>query len=62
MQALNNAIQSFIFHCRYEKNLSSKTIIAYQTDIDQFKSFISTKGKCSDLVDMRLIDCNGSLF
>lgn len=56
MQALNKAIQSFIFHCRYEKNLSSKTIKAYQTDIEQFKSFISIKGKCSDLVDMRSID------
>jgi len=56
MQALNKAIQSFIFHCRYEKNLSGKTIKAYQTDIDQFKSFLSVNIKSSDLIDMRSID------
>jgi len=30
----------FIKHCKYEKNLSSKTIKAYSSDLAQFKEFI----------------------
>lgn len=30
------AIDSFLFHCRYEKNLSPRTLSAYETDLRQF--------------------------
>ena len=30
------AIDAFLFHCRYEKNLSPKTLKAYGTDLKQF--------------------------
>jgi integrase/recombinase XerD len=30
------AIASFLFHCQYEKNLSPKTLAAYETDLRQF--------------------------
>ncbi|HEX8320131.1 tyrosine-type recombinase/integrase [Longimicrobium sp.] len=30
------AIESFVFHCRYEKNLSPRTLAAYDTDLAQF--------------------------
>jgi integrase/recombinase XerD len=40
MTTLNNAIKDFIRHCKYEKNLSSKTIKAYETDLMQFAIFL----------------------
>jgi len=40
MSTLQAAIQNFISHCKYEKNLSSKTIKAYQTDLKQFNEFL----------------------
>jgi integrase/recombinase XerD len=30
------AIEAFLFHCRYEKNLSPRTLKAYATDLGQF--------------------------
>ena len=33
---LQEAIKRFKFHCTYEKNLSSKTMRAYDIDINQF--------------------------
>lgn len=37
---LNSAIQDFISHCKYEKNLSPKTIKAYKTDLNQALLFL----------------------
>lgn len=37
------AIENFLFHCRYEKNLSTKTINAYEIDLNQFRLFIEEK-------------------
>lgn len=34
------AIASFLFHCQYEKNLSPKTLKAYETDLRQFTSAV----------------------
>ena len=36
---LSEAIENFLFHCIYEKNLSEKTIKAYKIDLKQFTSF-----------------------
>ena len=39
MTLIKDTINHFIFHCTYEKNLSSKTIKAYTIDLTQFLSF-----------------------
>ena len=33
---ISETIANFIFHCQFEKNLSKKTIKAYETDLQQF--------------------------
>lgn len=40
MNNLNEVIQSFLNHCRYEKNLSEKTLYFYKLDLTQFTGFI----------------------
>lgn len=36
---LSKAIQDFKFHCEFEKNLSKKTIQAYNIDLNQFEEY-----------------------
>jgi site-specific recombinase XerD len=43
MHDLNDQIEDFIFHCRYEKNLSFNSIRAYRIDLEQFTGFISSE-------------------
>lgn len=38
--SVNDAIKDFLFHCQFEKNLSSKTLRAYATDLNQFAIYI----------------------
>jgi len=38
-----HAIRAFLTHCKVEKNLSSKTLKAYSTDLNQFGLFLSKK-------------------
>lgn len=40
MKNVIEASESFIFHCKFEKGLSSKTIEAYTSDINQFVYFL----------------------
>lgn len=40
MYLIQTAIQEFIGHCRFEKNLSSKTIKSYSTDLKQLTEFL----------------------
>ncbi|MDR3680516.1 MAG: tyrosine-type recombinase/integrase [Flavipsychrobacter sp.] len=40
MNSLAQSINNFLQHCRYEKNLSDKTIYFYRLDLTQFTSFI----------------------
>lgn len=40
MCKINEAIQDFLFHCKFERNLSKKTIISYKTDLNQFEKFL----------------------
>ncbi|MCC8145866.1 MAG: tyrosine-type recombinase/integrase [Bacteroidales bacterium] len=37
---INEVIKGFLFHCQFEKNLSSKTLRAYTTDLEQFATYI----------------------
>lgn len=46
---IKTTIEGFLFHCRIEKNLSPKTLKAYSTDLDQFKSFLGNKEKIADV-------------
>lgn len=43
MERLDKVMQDFLFHCRFEKGLSSHTLKAYQLDLKQFFNFISTE-------------------
>jgi len=38
---LSNTINEFLFHCKYEKNLSPKTLKAYKIDLNQFLNLIN---------------------
>lgn len=38
---VSQLIKDFIFHCRFEKNLSTKTIRAYTIDIHQFAAYLT---------------------
>ena len=40
MKKFKTAIDDFIFHCRFEKNLSQQTIKSYNIDIKQFVCFL----------------------
>lgn len=37
---MKKTIDSFVFHCEYEKKLSHLTLKAYKIDLEQFKNFI----------------------
>jgi integrase/recombinase XerD len=43
------AISSFLAHCRYEKNLSPKTLKAYSTDLTQLAQFLFKNNFSSDI-------------
>ncbi|AXX84642.1 tyrosine-type recombinase/integrase [Aliarcobacter skirrowii] len=40
---IDKLLQDFLFHCKFEKNLNQKTIVAYTIDIEQFKKFKNLK-------------------
>ena len=40
MPTINECTKNFLFHCRYEKNLSTKTLRAYAIDLSQFTLFL----------------------
>lgn len=40
---MKNAIENFLFHCRYEKNLSPRTLKAYSIDLRQFHEHLRAK-------------------
>ncbi len=43
MYKITEAVQDFLFHCKYEKNLASKTTKAYETDLFQLVSFFKRR-------------------
>lgn len=46
---LAEAVESFLFHCQFEKHLSPKTLRAYSTDLRQFTSFPRDSGIAADI-------------
>lgn len=57
MQSVQEHITGFISHCQYEKNLSPKTLKAYQIDLRQFDKFIGQNypNNCIDSVDKHIL-------
>ena len=56
MCTLPVATKEFISHCKFEKNLSSKTIKAYQTDLNQFQKFLLEKDYSTEVVKITKIE------
>ena len=50
MQNLSESINSFINYCKFEKNLTNKTLKAYTIDLNQFISFIKEKYSLNDIL------------
>jgi integrase/recombinase XerD len=46
---VKRAIENFLSHCRYEKNLSPKTLSAYGTDLKQFQAFLKTRARVANV-------------
>ncbi|HEX4960743.1 MAG TPA: tyrosine-type recombinase/integrase [Thermoanaerobaculia bacterium] len=46
---LQEAVSQFLFHCRYEKNLSPKTLKAYSIDLRQFGEYLAADLEVHDL-------------
>jgi integrase/recombinase XerD len=46
---LQEAVSQFLFHCRYEKNLSPKTLKAYSIDLRQFREYLDGEMKITGL-------------
>jgi integrase/recombinase XerD len=55
MKDFKNLIESFIFHCKYEKNLSSHSLKAYSIDLKQFQEFILKNKDVEDDIDKTII-------
>lgn len=49
MSTLQVAIHDLLLHCRFEKSLSPKTLKAYQTDLVQFESFLTSNNYETDI-------------
>ena len=43
--SMKEEIEGFLFHCEYEKNLSTKTLKAYSIDLNQFSRFLHTQNE-----------------
>ena len=43
MKEIHNLIEDFLFHCKYEKNLSPLSLKAYSIDLNQFLVFLKSK-------------------
>lgn len=49
MMTVSEGIKGFLFHCRFEKNLSSSTLKAYDGDLKQFAGFLTDRGMAADI-------------
>ena len=56
MYTLPTAIKDFINHCRFEKNLSSKTIKSYQIDLIQLLNFLSEKKHSNEVLQITKVE------
>lgn len=49
---VQEAISQFLFHCQYEKNLSPKTLKAYSIDLRQFRTYLETELRLTELAQI----------
>lgn len=61
MSTIQTAIGEFINHCKYEKNLSEKTIKAYCSDLTQFRMFLIEKDFSFEIEQISKIEIRGFL-
>jgi len=61
MIKISPAISDFLSHCRIEKNLSQKTIKAYQNDLLQLTSFLVTERHSGELASISKIEIRSYL-
>lgn len=54
-QTITKAIDNFIFHCQYERNLNEKTLKAYKTDLNQFVTFLGYSELYIESIDKYVI-------
>jgi site-specific recombinase XerD len=45
MSSFSELIEAFKSHCRFEKNLSFRSIKAYMTDLTQLTDFLADRGE-----------------
>src|ERR1035437_10924494 len=55
MKEIKESIDGFIFHCQYEKNLSSHSLKAYSIDLKQFHDFICKNPVTENAIDKNII-------
>lgn len=46
---ISEASEGFLFHCRFEKNLSSSTLKAYDGDLKQFAAFLKSRDSSEEI-------------
>lgn len=61
MKTLQNALNNFTGHCKFEKKLSEKTLKAYCTDITQFIRFLTEKVFSTDITLITKSEIRGYL-
>ena len=61
MSTIRTESINFINHCKYEKNLSVKTIKAYTTDLTQFAEFLAKNNSPLDVDKVTKIEIRGFL-
>ncbi len=61
MNTIQNKIKEFLNHCKYEKNLSSKTIKAYTIDLMQFTKFLIEKKYSLEILNISKVEIRGFL-
>jgi len=61
MSIIQNEIAEFINHCKFEKNLSDKTIKAYSSDLNQFIKFLIEKNHPVDILLISKLEIRGFL-
>ncbi|MBK8149465.1 MAG: site-specific integrase [Acidobacteria bacterium] len=47
--SLGTYLQQFLQHLRYERNVSEHTLRNYSSDLEQFRDYLSSKSKISDI-------------
>lgn len=61
MNPIQIEIKEFLNHCKYEKNLSNKTIKAYSIDLTQFTKFLIDKNYSLEILKISKFEIRGFL-